>query len=311
MGGPSVRVLAVKKPFRTLLPMAGLTACLFSTTLGSLTQPPSTSASEDLYAKYLSVMEELNQSEFHQPLIIRSKESANLLQGDIYASVKFPFKLVSTHLDHPGNWCDLLILHINTKRCMAMTVDGKIRLLVHMGSKNPEQLTSTMPIDFTYSSSLSTPGYLAIVLTAAKGPLGTRNYRLVFESIGLSGTSSFVHVSYAYQYGVFGQIAMQSYLSTVGRKKLGFTRTGAYVGSTPEYIGGVRGALERNTMRYYLAVLAYMNGTHFPAEQQANQRLEYWIDAVEEYPQQLHETSREDYLSMKRAELIRQAIGDK
>ena len=42
------------------------------------------------------------------------------------------------------------------------------------------------------------------------------------------------------------QMAMQTYLATLGRGKSGFTS------------GGIRGEVERNTMRYYLAIDSYL-----------------------------------------------------
>jgi hypothetical protein len=89
---------------------------------------------------------------------------------------------------------------------------------------------------------------------------------------------------------------MKGYLATLGSDKVGFTKKDG------DYIGGVRGVVERNTMRYYLAIDSYVNA---PAASQLEQRLGTWFDATEQYAQQLHEVDRNDYMEMKRHEFQR------
>ena len=66
----------------------------------------------------------------------------------------------------------------------------------------------------------------------------------------------------------------------------GLQRTGD---GRPIYIAGTRGVVERHTMRYYLAIEAYLGALSVPAAQQAKKRLNAWFDGVECYPVQLHE----------------------
>jgi hypothetical protein len=72
------------------------------------------------------------------------------------------------------------------------------------------------------------------------------------------------------------------------------------------YVGGMRGVVERNTMRYYLAIESYLASLQAPPRQHLEQRLGAWFDATEEYPCQLHELDPDEYLSMKRNEVRRQ-----
>jgi hypothetical protein len=83
---------------------------------------------------------------------------------------------------------------------------------------------------------------------------------------------------------------------------VGFTRTRS---GDDGFVGGMRGVVERNTMRYYMAIDAYLDSLALPGEQQVERRLQAWFDATEKFPRQLHEVEREDYLRMKRAELQR------
>ena len=104
---------------------------------------------------------------------------------------------------------------------------------------------------------------------------------------------------------------MQGYLSTAGRDKVGFSITGKGDDGKPVYIDGVRGVVERNTMRYYLAIEAYLGAVSAAPADQSEKRLRDWFNATERYALQLHEVDRDDYLAMKRRELQRQRASAK
>jgi hypothetical protein len=97
------------------------------------------------------------------------------------------------------------------------------------------------------------------------------------------------------------------YLGTVARDKVGFTRAKDAKSGETAFVGGSRGIVERNTMRYYLAIDAYLDSLQAPPAQRLEKRLQAWFDATERYARQLHEVEREAYLSMKRNEVQRQA----
>jgi hypothetical protein len=100
--------------------------------------------------------------------------------------------------------------------------------------------------------------------------------------------------------------AMQVYLGTLGSDKVGFSVTGLQPDGKPTYVGGVRGVVERNTMRYYLAIQSYLGAHTLPPAQQQPKSLADWFDATERHAMQLHEIGRAEYLEMKRRELERQ-----
>ncbi len=115
-------------------------------------------------------------------------------------------------------------------------------------------------------------------------------------------------MGYAFGYGTAGQFGMQVYLNTVGRDKVGFTPVEPARGARDQtLVGGMRGVVERNTMRYYFAIDAYLRSLAAPQQKQLDQRLRAWFDATEKHPRQLHEVEREAYLRMKRNEVERQA----
>jgi hypothetical protein len=86
---------------------------------------------------------------------------------------------------------------------------------------------------------------------------------------------------------------------------VGFTVVGRQSDGRPRHVGGVRGVVERNSMRYYLAIEAFLGSLSAPPPAQIEKRLHDWIDAVELYPRQLHEMEPSEYLEMKRKEIAR------
>jgi len=81
---------------------------------------------------------------------------------------------------------------------------------------------------------------------------------------------------------------------------------GKQSGGRPLYIGGMRGLVERNTMRYYLAIEAFLGALSVPPQARLEKSLRDWFAAIERYPRQLHELEQSEYLAMKRREYLRQ-----
>lgn len=264
------------------------------------------SSSVSLRAKYDVSLERLSHNQFQRPLYLDSSEIAGGVTGDIYARVNYPFATVTAALNSPDNWCDIMNLHLNTKYCRATTTGTMSVINVSIGKKYDQPLDEAYRVVFAYRVAAQTPAYLQVVLNADKGPLSTRDYRIVLEAIPLKNSQTFIHLSYSYAYGLVGRLAMQAYLETSGSNKVGFTPAGKEAGGEPLYIGGMRGVVERNTMRYYLAIEAFLGALSVPLEARSEKRLHDWFAATERYPRQLHEMEQGTYLDMKRKEYRRQ-----
>lgn len=267
---------------------------------------PDTHSAESLHAKYASLGEQLHHNPFRRALSLNSSESSSELKGNIYALVDYPFSTVSAALNGPEHWCDVLILHINTKHCRATTDKTRTVLTVSIGKKTPQPIQDAYPIEFSYRVVAATAKHLEIQLTAQEGPLSTRNYRIQLQAIPVGNGRTFLHLAYSYDYGMAGRLAMKTYLATIGSEKVGFTLTGEQSNGLPEHIGGMRGVVERNTMRYYLAIDAYLGALTTPPPLQLQKRLQSWFTATEQYPRQLREVDRTAYFDMKRSEYLRQ-----
>ena len=234
----------------------------------------------------------------------------------------YPFKKVSSAINNPNHWCDALILHINVKYCRAEksnagTGNTGTVLTINLGKKYGQPLVYTYRAEFKYESITNAADYLSIEMKAADGPLGTKDYRIWVEATPLNNHQTFLHFTYAYSFGLSGRLAMKGYLATIGKDKIGFSILSSQNGK-PEYVQGVRGVVERNTMRYYLAIDAYLAAANTANNDSAKndttengqleRRLENWFDSTERYAMQLHEVEKADYLSMKRSEVERQKI---
>ncbi len=261
---------------------------------------------EELRARYAASSEQLKHNPFQQPLFLDSSESSKSLKGDIYALVDYPLATFQAALDDPADWCDVLILHLNTQYCHVLSNRADAVLTINIGAKYEQPLEDTYRVNLTYRAIAATPDYFQVRLYAEDGPLGTSNYRILLEAISVAGGQTFLHLTYSYDYGVVARLAMKTYLATVGRNKVGFTRVGKQANGQPDYMGGVRGSVERNTMRYFLAIDAYLSAVSSAPATQLNKRLQHWFTATERYPRQLREVDRGTYLKMKYSEHLRQ-----
>ena len=262
-----------------------------------------------LKARHDGLSDKLANNPFRQPLVLESAQSSGDLKGDVYAVVDQPFSVVGPALQGMDHWCELLILHLNVKNCSFAGKPPAEVLSLVVGRKFDQPLDDGYKVDFAYAMPAASADYLRVQMAAETGPLSTRNYRLALEAVPLDAKRSFIHMSYSYAYGTAARLAMQAYLATAGREKIGFSVTGKTDDGKPIYIDGVRGVVERNTMRYYLAIEAYLGSLSAQPGDQQERRLRDWYAATERHAPQLHEMERDEYLTMKRREVQRQRQG--
>ena len=304
-------MMCISQPFKARslrwLPFLVLICAVWLSAGKSFAAAPDVSAAP-LRAKYTELNKQLLNNQFQRALYLDSTESSTNLKGEIYAVVDYPFATVNEALNNPAHWCDVLILHINIKYCHASSNKAGTVLTVSLGRKHDQPLEDAYRAEFNYRGVITTPDYFAVELNAESGPLSTHDYRIRIEATSVNDGRTFLHFTYAYAFGLTGRLAMQAYLATIGRNKVGFTVTDKLPNGQPSYIQGVRGVVERNTMRYYLAIDAYLAALTAPAKDHLEKRLRHWYNATEQYARQLHEVERGDYLEMKRREYQRQQV---
>lgn len=261
-----------------------------------------------LHKKYHEIEKRLSKNQFGIPLHIESYEESNALRVDIYGIFGYPYDYMRSTLQSPENWCDIALLHLNVKACTHHTLNGDTLLTFYSGRKFYQRLEETYQLSYRYHLFTAHPEYLNIALAADEGPLHTKDHRLRLEAVPLEKESTFVHFSYAYSYNFLGEITIKGYFATIGRDKVGFSIIDTDSQGNPVYIGGVRGAVERNAVRYYLAIQAYLDTVHLPEEQRFERRLSRWYDLTDRYRLQLFEVEKEEYIKNKKREYQNQIM---
>jgi hypothetical protein len=303
--------MGITSGFKALRAIAYVAAVLLLGTNAARANYAGTNSSPaaTLIAKYDALKDLLTHNQFHRPIHMASGEGSDGVTGEIFALVDYPFAAAGAALNKPSQWCDILILHLNTKYCRASTDTHGTVLHVNIGKKYDQPVDEAYRVDFAYQVAAKTMDYLQVKLHADEGPLSTRNYRIALEATPAEDGQTFIRLSYSYSYGMVGQLAMRAYLGTIGRNKTGFTVVGTESDSQPHFIGGMRGVVERNTMRYYLAIEAYLGALSAPPNARVEKSFRDWFAATEAYSRQLHEMEQGEYLAMKRNEYSRQQLG--
>jgi len=260
----------------------------------------------ELRERHAALQEQLRDNPYHRAMYINSSESGDTLTGDVYAELDHPFESLAGSLKDPAEWCEILILPFNTKYCHATSGPDGPGLMMRIGRKADQPVNDAYRLDFRLRAVAARPDYFESQLFADSGPMGTHDYRIVLSAIPLDARRAFIHLSYSYSASGIGRLATQVYLNTTGAEKVGFTVVGHDSNNQPIFVQGVRGIIERNVMRYFLAIDAHLTSLSVPPEQQLDKRIQTWFNLTEQYARQLHEMDRAHYVAMKHGEVERQ-----
>lgn len=293
---------------RTIGAQAAASLALWLCAMAAAAAPSPPAGAAQLLAQRTQLQGELQASAFGEPLVLRSQDDGRRLEGEIFAELAQPFERVRGVLGAGDTLCATLFLHLNVRACQAeRTPEGTV---LHMaaGPKQGATPITTYRMDYRMAVEAATADYLRVTLQAKTGPLGTRDYRIVFEAAPIDAQRSFLHVGYAYGYGSMAKMAYSLYLGTLGRTKIGFTTVGKGADGTPQFVQGERGSLERNVMRNYLALKAYTGVQSGTPAARTEARMRAWFDLTERHAPQLHEVDLEQYLQIKREDLKDTAV---
>jgi hypothetical protein len=276
--------------------------CLVSILLASAV-PAAAQDAQSLRERHGALRTELAENPFGRPIHVESHEEGGQHKGAVYAVLEQPFKRVSASLRNGAQWCEVLILQPNVKHCEA--ANGGAALTLFVGRKAADSIEDAYRSDFNYGVAAASADYLRVALDAPEGPLGTTDYRIRLEATPLDANRSFLHLHYSYTLHSTARMGMNMYLATSGRNKVGFSVVDRSADGRPVYIRGVRGVVERNTMRYYLALEAYLGTLDVPAPDRIERRLRAFHAGLERYPRQLREHDLAEYLEIKRRDVAR------
>ncbi|AVQ80045.1 MULTISPECIES: hypothetical protein [unclassified Variovorax] len=281
-------------------------ALLIAASSAGLAAPPESPAAQTLRATHQRLSDRLEHSSFGRPVQIDSLETADGLQGDVYALVDHPLQEISSTLKGSAHWCEVLTLHINNRRCtVASGPQGRDLITLYVVRRYDKPIDQAFELPFVYRVAGASPEHLSVELSAESGPLGTSNYHVKLEALALDEHKSFLHFSYSYDHNAMVRLGTMAYLATFGSDKVGFTVVGKTPEGQPDYIRGLRGLVERNAMRYFLTLDAYLAA---PGSDQSDRRQRRWFAAAEQYPRQLHEVDLDTYLALKREDRQRDGV---
>jgi hypothetical protein len=291
VSGASLRGLALI----VLIAWIALLASFAGVSLAAATDTPT------LAQRYELLRPRMAASPFDRPLVVDSGDDDGRMHGEIYGELNEPFAPLAARLISPGEWCAVIVLHVNVKACQQeRTAEGEF-VTVYSGRKFYEPIERTHAIRYAFRVTTARHDHLKVVLAAPAGPLGTRDYELALEAMPIGGRT-FVAVSYAFRPSAASRLATASYLATLGSGKAGFTIVGRGNDGRPEWVGGFRGIVERNAMRNFLALEAWLQTRDVPVADRFESRLRCMAELTARYPDQLVEMPAAEYVAIKRRE---------
>jgi hypothetical protein len=255
---------------------------------------------EFLIDKYHKIEKELEKSSFAIPFYLESSVSKNASRVDIYGTINYPLDLIKNEFLVPTNWCEIVLPHPDIRACTYNKVNDTIWMLnIYRVNKFSKPLADAYQMKFVYSVSKLHPFYFDIALTAHEGPSHTKDHQFGLEATPLDEGRTFIHLRYSLGYSSLGYFLMKIF----GGGNVGFSVIGTDSDGNHVYVGGLRGAVERDVVCYYLAILAYLDTLKIPAEQRFEKRVSKWYDLAALYKKQLLEMEEEEYLTYKRQDL--------
>lgn len=248
-----------------------------------------------LSAQHADILALIDKADFKQPIAIDSSVEQSSAQGHIYAILDHPIDAFRKHLASKDSWCEIIFLHFNIKSCVLMpdTAEG-FQVAIYSGRlyyQPPEDVNRN---DYVFSRFEVSDNALSMELHGPDGPFGTRNYRISIAA-SAHGEQTLVRVGYSVDINWMTRLAQRVYFASAGRHRVGFS----HEDDSGELVRGVRGMIERNTMRFYLALEAFM--AH-PDLRAYPERLKVWHRLTEQYPRQLQELDLDTYLGYKAKE---------
>ena len=233
-----------------------------------------------------------------QPIHIQSRINDDRLHADVYAVKTIVFNKLVKKINRPEQWCRFITLHLNIKACVYQ-LEPETLLRFYAGRKFYQPAEDAFELSYQFEVKKLTENYFELLLSADQGPFSTSDYQIKLEVLKID-EDVLLHMSLSYLSSFTSRLGTRVYLSTIGADKVGFSQQLSVDGEL-EYIQGVEGIIERNVMRYFLALSVYLeNGDQL-------QMVKRWFDTTEQYARQLHEVEEQNYLQAKQREYMQQA----
>jgi hypothetical protein len=242
--------------------------------------------------------ETVSAAEAAASLQVDSREEGGLLIAEITSLLEHPYDLVREALTEAESWCDFTPLVFNIKACTYEHRPERTVLTIYIGRKFYQPAAEAIQLSYHFQVPQNSAESAQIILYARRGPHGTRDYRIELEAQPTGDGRTALRFLSSFHPSWRSRLATRFYLSGAGQDKIGFS-VERYRDGEPVYVRGIRGIVERNAMRYYLALEVYLDSLHLPGDERFKARLQAWFEATEQYPEQLEEMGKEEYLQGK------------
>lgn len=237
------------------------------------------------------------------PIHARIDATEGVVESDILTVVAHPPARVATLLASARGWCEFALLHHNVKACVEepAAADGQ-RLVFYAGTRHYQPVEASRPLRYTLRVERDRGGLLSARLSPLPGPADGGDGMALVEVVGLDDARTGIRVRFRETLGAGTRLLAAGYFATFGRDKVGFTVTGADAHGRPTYVGGLAGAIERNAVRYFLALETTLAARR-DADATTERRLSDWFARTERHARQLHEMDWAEYRDIKLREL--------
>ncbi len=283
---------------KSLAALSGLITLAAALALPALAQDAGS-----LSALHSSINHLLTDEDAYPPFYLDAEAHDRIERGTAAFYVPKPFDRLSAALSRIAAWCDILPLHLNVKGCLYDATAQPQVLTLFLGHKEYQEPDDAHRVDYQFMSEVR-DGYLGVRLFAEEGPMGMSDLDVEFDAMPV-GDETFARLRTSEQQSWLSSKAVHVYLATKGSDKRGISVVGNDESGRPIYVDGEKAAIERNVLRYFFALTAFLDAAETAGGETFERALEKWFDATERYPQ-LHELERQEYLAAKRRERANQ-----
>ncbi len=254
---------------------------------------------DELRAHYRELTANVAANSFGLPMGVQSSEQGDQVSAEVYAVVEQPFAAMAETLAEVRGWCGFMLLSVNVKSCAVETGAAGALLVLYIGRKDYQTPSQAYEMRYVFRATRDAQ-HAEIFLDADAGPLGTRDNHIHLDAIDVDGRT-LVHFTSSMRLGTMSRMVTATYLATLGSGKIGFSNVPDAAGR-PVPVKGVQAMIERNAVRYVLALQVYVDARALAQSERFEQQINRWFEFTERFHAQLYELPKADYLANKRRE---------